>query len=196
MLLLLKKVLILCLLAGLPMLAAGQGGPPGLPGQGQNGNQQAGNVGFSNTGSGTSATIVTPLAITKLTDLDFGNIVSSAFSGTVTLPPALSPIRITTGGVVIPTAIAGIPTAAAFSVTGEANATFSIILPASVILTRLFGTETIEVYNFVPLNGQIGTLNSTGQGHILLGATMDVDANQFSGMYLNQTGLTITVAYN
>jgi len=193
---LLNPIFTLILLLGLPLLVAGQGGPPALPGQGQNGNQQAGISVSANAGAGTMATIITPIAISKTADLDFGNIASGATSGVVTLPPSPTPARTTSGGAMIPSAIPGNPSAAAFAVSGHPNATYSIILPTSVTLTRLTGSETIEIHTFITANGQTGMLDASGQDQITVGATMDLNANQTSGVYQNQHGLTITVAYN
>ncbi|MDP3436251.1 MAG: DUF4402 domain-containing protein, partial [Bacteroidales bacterium] len=75
-----------------------------------------------------SGTIVTPIAITKTVDLNFGNIAVSATGGTVILAPAGT--RTITGGVTLP-ANTGTVTAAEFNVTGQSGYTYSITLPTT-----------------------------------------------------------------
>src|ERR1700730_18496238 len=67
-----------------------------------------------------SATIVTPIAISKTADMNFGNVAVSGSAGTVVLLPAGT--RTSTGGVTLP-ATAGTVTAAVFTVTGTGTYT-------------------------------------------------------------------------
>jgi hypothetical protein len=72
----------------------------------------------------TTVTLISSISITKVIDMDFGNIaVSPTLGGTVVLP--VSGGRTLTGGVTLPV-VTGTVTAAAFSVTGEGNSTYSI----------------------------------------------------------------------
>ncbi|MBK7213751.1 MAG: DUF4402 domain-containing protein [Bacteroidales bacterium] len=142
--------------------------------------------------SSTTATIITPIAITKDVDMNFGNIaVSPTLGGTVVLPTAGA--RTQTGGVTLPV-VTGTVAAASFTVTGEGNSTYSITLPSSAItLTSANGTMTVE--NFVSNPGNTGTL-SNGSQIVKVGATLNVGAAQPAGTYTNASGLFVTVNYN
>ena len=140
----------------------------------------------------TTATIITPIAITKDVDMNFGNIaVSPTLGGTVVLPTAGA--RTQTGGVTLPV-VTGTVAPASFTVTGEGNSTYSITLPSSAItLTSANGTMTVE--NFVSNPGNTGTL-SNGTQVVKVGATLNVGAAQPAGTYTNAAGLFVTVNYN
>jgi hypothetical protein len=141
-----------------------------------------------------TATIVTPIDISKTVDMNFGNVGVSATGGTVILAPAGT--RTTTGGVVIP-ATTGTVTAASFNVTGQANFTYSISLPGSPItITRNSGVETMSVGTFTSSPTPTGTLSGTGAQTITVGATLTVGNNQEAGTYVSGTPFTVTVNYN
>jgi hypothetical protein len=76
------------------------------------------------------ATIITPITLTKTTDMNFGNIVAGASTGTVVL--VVNATRMSTGGVILPTATPGTITSAKFKTSGLANATYTITLPTSI----------------------------------------------------------------
>ena len=140
----------------------------------------------------TTAIIITPIAITKTVDMNFGNIaVSPTLGGTVVLPTAGS--RTLTGGVTLPV-VTGTVTAASFTVTGEGSSTYSITLPSSAItLTGPSGTMTVQ--NFVSTPSSTGALTS-GSQQVKVGATLNVSAAQAAGTYTNASGLFVTVNYN
>jgi len=139
----------------------------------------------------TSATIITPIAISKTVDLNFGNIVAGT-TGTVTVGTDDS--RSSTGGVTLPSATPGTITAAQFDVTGLANATYSITAPASFNITG--PGDDMEVSTFVTDPTPTGTLDDDGKQTISVGATLVVGENQTAGTYTNADALVITVAYN
>ena len=139
-----------------------------------------------------SATIVTPLAISKTVDMNFGNVAVSATAGTVVLTPAGS--RSLTGGVTLPT-IAGTVAAASFNVTGANNYTYTITLPASA-LTITSGANTMSVNSFTSNPATTGTLSATGSQTLNVGATLNVSASQAAGSYISATPFTVTVNYN
>jgi hypothetical protein len=142
----------------------------------------------------TSATIVTPIAITKTIDMNFGNVAVSTASGTVILSPAS--LRTPDGGVTLP-ATAGTVAAASFTVTGQANYTFSITLPSTdFTLTRSSGTETMIVNAFTSDPTPAGLLSGTGSQTLNVGATLNVTGSQVAGLYRNLTGFPVTVNYN
>ena len=139
----------------------------------------------------TSATIITPIAITKSVDMNFGSVaVSPTVPGTVVLPTSGS--RTQTGGVTLPVTT-GTVAAAKFTVTGLAASTYSITLPGTITLTS--GSNTMTVSNFTSTPTPTGVLTG-GTQDILVGATLNVAAAQAAGSYTNAAGLVITVNYN
>src|SRR5437762_9349774 len=76
-----------------------------------------------------SATIITPISISKTVDMNFGNIaVSASTSGTVVLSTAGSRTTGGSGGVTLPSTT-GTVAAASFTVSGEPSLTYDITLP-------------------------------------------------------------------
>jgi len=139
-----------------------------------------------------SATIITPISISKTADMNFGNIaVSASAGGTVVLAPAGT--RTITGSVTLP-ATTGSPAAAAFTVTGQGNYTYSITLPSSATLTD-GASHNMTVATFTSNPSSTGTLSS-GTQNISVGATLTVAAAQTPGTYTTSTPFTVTVNYN
>ena len=138
----------------------------------------------------TSATILTPIAITKNTDMNFGNVAINNTTGTVIL--ATNSARSLTGGITFPV-LTGTVAAAKFTVTGETDATYSISLPASVTLTN--GTNSMIVDAFTSTPSATGALTA-GTQEIYVGATLNVGASQVAGIYTNAADLAVTVNYN
>jgi hypothetical protein len=139
-----------------------------------------------------SATIVTPIAISKTVDMNFGNVAVSTTAGTVIMTPA--GIRTLTGGVTLP-ATTGTVTAASFNVTGAANYTYAITLPGSA-LTITSGANTMTVSTFTSNPATTGTLSGTGSQTLNVGATLNVTASQAAGTYTSASPFTVTVNYN
>jgi hypothetical protein len=141
-----------------------------------------------------SATIVTPVSVTGVDNLQFGNINASG-SGTVILSTTGS--RTPSSGITLPS-ILGDPKAAKFTVAGQANFTFSIQLPSSVTLNHSSGagTGTMTVGTFTSDPATTGTLDGSGTKDVLVGATLTIGAAQAPGTYTSATPFTITVAYN
>jgi len=140
----------------------------------------------------TTATIITPIAISKTVDMNFGNIaVSPTIAGTVVLTPAGT--RTKTGGVTLP-AVAGTVTAASFNVTGLGTSTYAITLPSTITLN---GTPsgTMTVNTFVSTPSGTGALTAGAQT-LTVGGTLNVAAAQAAGVYTNTTDMTVTVNYN
>jgi hypothetical protein len=139
----------------------------------------------------TSANIVGPISISKITDMNFGNVaISPVLAGTVVLDPASA--RTATGGVTLPV-ITGAVAAAMFTVAGEAGTTYSISLPGTITLTS--GLNTMTVDNFTSTPTPTGSL-ATGTEDLFVGATLNVGAAQTSGLYTNASDLVVTVNYN
>ena len=141
-----------------------------------------------------TAVIIAPIAILKTTDMNFGNLaVSPTVAGTVVLPAALAPVRTITGGVTLMPG--GSITAAAFTVTGLADATYSITLPASASLTGPGAPMTADVFVSSPTVAAGGLLTG-GTQTLYVGATLNVAAAQTAGSYTTPAVFTVTVNYN
>ncbi|MFA8433823.1 MAG: DUF4402 domain-containing protein [Marinifilaceae bacterium] len=140
-----------------------------------------------------SATIVTPISITKTVDLNFGNVaVQSTTAGTVVMAPDGS--RTEANGVTLP-ATPGTVTAASFNVAGEGNYTYAITLPSTCTITHATSASTMEVNAFTSNPSVTGTLSSGAQT-LTVGATLNVSAAQESGAYTSGTDFNVTVNYN
>ena len=141
-----------------------------------------------------TATIVTPIGITKDVNMNFGNVAVSATAGSVVLTPAGT--RSIEGGTTLPN-VAGTVTAASFSVVGQANYTYIITLPTSdLTLTRTGFTETMVVNAFTSAPSGTGALSGAGAQTLTVGATLNVSANQVAGVYTTVTPFDVTVNYN
>lgn len=140
-----------------------------------------------------TATIVTPIAITKVVDMNFGNVaVQSTTGGTVVLSPAGA--RTPSGGVTLPTNN-GTVAAASFTVTGVATYSYSITLP-STDLTITSGSNTMIVNNFTSNPSGPNGLLTAGTQTLRVGATLNVNAAQPAGTYVSGTPFDVTVNYN
>jgi hypothetical protein len=138
-----------------------------------------------------SATIVTPISIAKVDDMDFGNVATNGAVGTVTLSPA--GVRTFSGGVTLP-ADNGTVSAASFTVTGSGSYTYAITLPTSVVITS--GSDNMTVNNFTSTPTAAAGLLSGGTQTINVGATLNLVASQAEGAYTSATPFTVTVNYN
>lgn len=135
------------------------------------------------------ARIIAPITIVKGTNLNFGDIVAGASVGTVVIDNTGA--RTHTGGTTLGSASA--ISKATFDVGGQAASTYTISLPASVVITETGGgTMTVDGFNSNPAG--TGTLDGSGAQTINVGATLNVGSPQAQGSY---TGTyTVTVAYN
>jgi hypothetical protein len=140
-----------------------------------------------------TANIVTPIAISKTTDMNFGNVaVSSSTAGTVILAPAGT--RTKSGGVTLPV-VPGTVTSAAFTITGQENYTYTISLPSTHTLSLSDNSASMVVNTFTSTPSATGTLTG-GTQTVNVGATLNVGAAQKAGQYTNATGFEVTVNYN
>jgi hypothetical protein len=138
----------------------------------------------------TSATIIAPISLTKNTDMNFGNVATSAVAGTVVL--GTNSVRTANAGASLPVTT-GTVSAAKFTVNGNVDATYSIVLPGTITLSN--GTNNMTVGTFTSTPTATGLL-TLGAQEILVGATLNVGANQVAGVYTNASDLSVTVAYN
>lgn len=140
-----------------------------------------------------SATIVTPISITKTQDMNFGNIaVSASTGGTVVLAPAGT--RTATGGVTLP-ATTGTVQTARFTVNGEGSYTYAITLPSTAVELNDGASHTMELTTFTSNPSATGTLSS-GTQTLNVGATITVAAGQTAGTYTTTSPFSVTVNYN
>ncbi|MCX6250473.1 MAG: DUF4402 domain-containing protein [Bacteroidetes bacterium] len=142
--------------------------------------------------SSASGTIVSPIAITKTVDMNFGNVAVSSSPGTVILAP--SGTRTPGGGVTLPATV-GTVSAATFTVTGVANYTYIITLPLTAS-TLTSGGNTMTADSFTSVPTPTGTLDGTGQQTLKVGATLNVGGGQAAGVYTTANPFTVTVNYN
>ena len=143
----------------------------------------------SATGTANAAvTLITPISITKVTDLEFGTFVASTSPGTITMTPAGSVSA--AGGV---TQInGGSISAAAFTVAGEADQTYSITLPGAVSLNGTLEGDALSLDGFTStpdVSGVIGT-----DATISVGGTLTVPANSKADIYTGT--FDVVVNYN
>jgi hypothetical protein len=145
-----------------------------------------------------TATIVTPIAITKDANMNFGNLaVSAGGGGVVTMTPSGSPVRTQIGGVTFP-AVTGTVQAAYFLVTGTPDYTYSITLPSTNhMITRIGFTEQMIVNAFTSNPSPTGVLDGSGNGSFYVGANVIVAGGQAAGVYTSTgAGFDVIVNYN
>jgi hypothetical protein len=143
------------------------------------------------TSANAKANIISPISIVKVVgaDLNFGDVVPGGTAGTVVVTPAAA--RTSTGGVSLGNAAA--VTAAAFTVGGANNATYTITLPAGPT-TVTAGANTMTVDTFTSNPSGTGLLSGTGTQTLNVGGTLNVGINQAVGAYTGT--FSVTVAYN
>jgi spore coat protein U-like protein len=142
------------------------------------------------TGVTASATIVTPITITKVTDLAFGTVVPYSTAGTVELDPTTGD-RSYTGGV---TGLTSTTSSASFTVSGNDGQAYTISLPldddVSLIGPALSTPMTLDTWT-TDIPGLTGTLTG-GTQTFSVGATLNVGASQAVGSYSGTFDVTVT----
>ncbi len=140
-----------------------------------------------------NAEIKTAIALTKVNPLEFGKLAVTGTAGTVVLTPAGSPtatnVQLLSGTT---------RTAASYTSTGLASATYVINIPTSpiTIITAGGGTATKEmtVDNFVCSKGATSAFDITGADAFTVGATLNVGTAQDAGTYTGT--FNVTIDYN
>ena len=166
-----------------------------------------GQLNSSTTNTATAgATIITPIKITKNTNLDFGTLIAAA--GDVTLDPSGT---VNYGSSAAFTGAAKInPTAATFTVTGNYGNAYSINisgLTTTVKHTDNSTTMALKGWVITPnvTNANFSDVLGTGYADGLLsadagtqafgiGVTLTIGSNQKAGVYTS-SAFTVTVAY-
>lgn len=138
-----------------------------------------------------TCTIVAGITITKIADMNFGNIVPGT-AGTVVIAPAGT--RSVGSGT--PVLSGGTVSAAVFTVSGTGSSTYSISLsPNGYTITNGTHTMTLNAFTSTPS----GTGQLTGGSQTLsVGATLSVGiiSSNPAGVYTGTEPFTVTVAYN
>jgi len=147
------------------------------------------NAQVTGTATGT-ASVITPISISKTVDMNFGNIAVSSALGTVVL--ATDNTRTKSGGVTLPV-VGGTVTAAQFTVNGLGTSSFSITLPSTYTITSGANTMSIDAFTSTPSGSGILV---GGTQTVKVGATLHVGASQVAGAYTNGTGFPVIVNYN
>ena len=130
--------------------------------------------------------IVSNINLVAQNGIVFGDISASSIPGTVTIGTDSS--RVTTGGVTVNSNTSGTP--ALYEVSGDANATYSVTLPESVVLTSAAG-DSMVVNKFTSIPGNDGQLDSSGRQNVNVGATLNVDSFQPFGAYRGVMSTTV-----
>jgi hypothetical protein len=124
-------------------------------------------------------------------DLDFGNVIGSFTTGTLTLDP--DGIR-SVNGVQISNAVPGDVTAAEAIVTHNNN-NYSISLPESFTLYNSENPDQFLLINRFTVQ-PLPNSGDEGSDILKIGATLNLEANQLPGYYTNSAGFNVTVSYN
>jgi len=144
------------------------------------------------TTAASSATVITPIAIAKTIDLNFGNLVATTSGGTVTVAPDGTR---TGHAATIAGNQNGTISAAEFTVTGETDFTYAITLPASPFVVAHTDLTEMSVGTFVSTPSTTGVL-ALGTQTLKVGATITLIGGETSGAYTNASDLAVTVYYN
>ena len=135
----------------------------------------------STTGSST-ARVVQAMTITAANALAFGDLLTGA-SGTVILDTA--------NGVTGSLAATGTQTSGSFTISGAANAVYTVTLDASTTITD--GTDTMNVTGINHDSGLLGsrTLSGTGADTLSIGGTLTVAGTEGVGSYSGTYNVTV-----
>ena len=154
----------------------------------------------NNDSATATAVVLIPIAVSKTTDMNFGNVVEG--NGTVTLNTDGS--RSISGGTPL-VAFGSSPTAALFHVTGDTSQTFAITYPGTS--TQLINGANNMAFTYCaevkatatpsatscPAAPSTGALTS-GNAYVYVGGTVVVGAGQVPGTYAGT--VVVSVDYN
>lgn len=135
-----------------------------------------------------TAKIITPIDISKITDLKFGNIIASGDAGTVVIDN--NDGRTATGGAFFPS-VPGEFSSAEFTVTGFSNSEYSITLPEDNAIELTGDGEPMPLTTFTHNASEQLT---DGSETFKVGATLNVNADQAAGDY--EATFDVIVNYN
>lgn len=135
------------------------------------------------------ARVISPISLVN-TDgqgLEFGVVAVGASNSTVVVSATETVIADVTGDAVVLTSTP--QKAAKFTVSGEADKTYTITLPDN--MSVLFGANSLTVDNFSCSNGTGGTIGTDDLFYV--GAVLSVPSTAIPGLY--QGSFSVTVAY-
>ena len=164
------RFLLLTMLAAAVLAAPGNSAPKASP-----------------TPPASQAALMRPLTLSKLADMDFGYL-GVTTAGTAVINPITNTMTVT-GGVI---RLGGTPHAARFAGATRSSAVVNIKIPnGTILLTRVGGTQTIQLNAFT-LDGQSKrTMAQAGVFEFSVGATLRPIANQVDGVYTGTFDVTI-----
>ena len=135
------------------------------------------------------AEVVPRSTVTRLSDLQFGSILSGSNASRVVINPASGTRSVISGNAI---SSGGAVSAAEFEVLARPLLFYQIIVPTSVIITRELGSETMTVNNFALDGASIRILPLfTPVGRFKVGARLNVGANQVAGNYKGDFAVTV-----
>lgn len=137
--------------------------------------------------AGGTASIILPVTVTKIKDMDFGALSRTA-AGTAVLEPNADTLS-TTGGV---SAVGGSPHSAEFIGAAQSSSVVNIKVPNQPsTLTRVGGTETMTLNNFTLQGQSKRTLAKQTYFTFRVGGTLNVAAGQVEGLYVGTFNVTV-----
>ena len=144
----------------------------------------------SSASSETSATIVTPLSMEKLADLEFTNVPVRQASAKINVRHSSVWGKSNRNH----TVAAGNVTAASFTVSGYPHYAYGVTLPATV--TMAFGTRTITIGTALSSASANYTLSAHGTDALSIAGTVSVNDQQLVAMNTDTEGFPVTIIYN
>ena len=148
----------------------------------------------SSTSAQVFARVITVLTANEITQMNFGKFSPETQGGSVLITPEGS--LSVTGTVAV---TSGTHNPASFYITGENNATYSIILPEQpALLTNTNNSKTMEVRDWVsiPPQGPGMGLLAEGSQEVKVGATLIVKSMENNPVGIYTGTYTITFGYN
>lgn len=144
-----------------------------------------------------TATIIKPIAIVKVTDMVFGNIVvqPGAVAQTVTLDADADANASHSSLVTLPSFNAVTPTAAEFTVSGANLYTYNLDYPATITLGGSTGVD-MSVSLTCNVIKTAGVLSASGSETLYIGGTLTIGTDQVAEVYTTATDFDVTVDYN
>ncbi len=137
--------------------------------------------------------ILTPISLTKNSDLAFGSVVRTASgTNTVTIDASTGARSISGAGTGV--LVTSTTSRAAYTVGGEGGQTFSITVPASFNMTSGANTIAVTLVASATTGTISGTIGSAGTATFGVGGNFALPNTQASGNYSGS--FTATVAYN
>ena len=156
----------------------------------------------ANVSTAASADLLVAMVINQTTPLNFGSsVLTSAAGGTIELP-SNSITRVYSGGVAT-SAASPAPTNAAYTVSGNANQTYAVVLPTTTKVTHTtvnVGAFEMNItlmkarFNGAAADATVSNLSAEGTDSFTVGGTLTVLPNQVGGQYTGT--FQVSVDYN